>query len=333
MKKYILLVFLIGALLVMGGVYFWWLENTKPVGNDASLQRVIITKGSSAETISKKLKEEGVIRNPLAFKIYVQVTDKADKIQAGEFRLANNLDLSQVVNELQKGPTLLWVTIPEGLRREEIVEKIIIGLELESQIATQFRKEFLELTVRDEGYLFPDTYLFPRDVTAGVARARMLEVFKDQVEVKLQNEIAASRFDMNEILTLASIVERETRTAAERPIVAGIYLNRLEDGMPLQADATVQYAMANVACKNKTDCDWWPTPLLGDLEISSPFNTYKIAGIPPSPIANSGLTAIEAIVSPAETNYYYYIHDSDGNIHYAEDLAGHNENVRKYIGN
>jgi UPF0755 protein len=128
-----------------------------------------------------------------------------------------------------------------------------------------------------------------------------------------------------EAVTLASIIERETKTDAERPIVAGILINRLNAGMPLQVDAAVQYAIG-------TSKDWWPILGLTDLKINSPFNTYKFAGLPPAPIANPGLSSLKAAFAPTATSYWYYIHDSTGQIHYAKTLAEHNANIAKFLG-
>ena len=133
---------------------------------------------------------------------------------------------------------------------------------------------------------------------------------------------------------MASILERETITDEERPVVAGILWKRIENDWLVQADATVQYAIANAKCQKLFDkCkDWWPILTLDDLEIDSPFNSYDKLGLPPTPIANPGLSALNASVNSVESKYWYYIHDPDGVIHYAEDLRGHNLNVRRYLG-
>ena len=131
---------------------------------------------------------------------------------------------------------------------------------------------------------------------------------------------------------MASIIERETKTDEERPVVAGILINRLDIDMGLQADATVQYAAASINCRAEEECNWWPILTKGDLAINSPYNTYRFRGLPPAPIASPGISSLRAAVSPEESDYLYYLHDADGGVHYAETLSEHNENVRIYLG-
>ena len=132
---------------------------------------------------------------------------------------------------------------------------------------------------------------------------------------------------------LASLIERETKTAEERPIVAGILINRLNVGMALQVDAAVQYAIGSTKCTvQSTKCDWWPILTKNDLASASKFNTYKYPGLPPTPIANPGTSSLTAAFNPTGNDYWYYIHDNDGQIHYAKTLSEHNANIAKYLG-
>ena len=134
-------------------------------------------------------------------------------------------------------------------------------------------------------------------------------------------------------MTLASIIERETKGADERPVVAGILLKRLNAGWPLQVDASVQYAVSSSNCRGRIlDCEWWPILTRSDLDIDSRYNTYKYAILPPGPIANPGLTSLQAAVYPQSSDYWYYIHDDKGIIHYAKTHEEHNENVARYLG-
>lgn len=322
MKRLLFLFFTLFALLA--GITFWWYSAVKPVSSDSFLKDFLIVKGSSASQIGNKLEREGFIKSALAFKIYVQVTGKAKRILAGEYRLSPSHSLFKVVGELTRGPVEIWVTIPEGLRREEVVERFIKGLEKKETETPAFRKEFLEVSDGQEGFLFPDTYLFPKDSAASGVVNKMRSTF-DIKTAELNEGIKASELTLREIVILASIIERETRTENERPIVAGVLINRLNIGMGLQADATVQYAVA-------TSSNWWPVLTRDDLATNSPFNTYRFRGLPPAPIANSGLSSLSAAVFPEETDFLYYLHDSKGQAHYAETLAEHNENIRKYLG-
>lgn len=329
MKKYLTLIILF-VLLLIGFSVYWWSSSTKAPSDSESKVRFVIVQGRGASQIANELYKSGLIKSPLAFKFYVQLTGRASKISAGEFEIGQNLSMYEVIQELSGGPLELWVTIPEGLRKEEVVERFITGLEISTDSAEKFRTDFLNNA--KEGYMFPETYLFPRDVSGIVVASRMMELFEDKV-VNINSEIEKSDLSLQEIVTLASIVERETKTNEERPVVAGILMNRLKIGMALQADATAQYAVANVRCFRKTvKCtNWWIPPTLEDLEINSPYNTYKFPGIPPAPIANPGYSSIAGVVNPTITDYLFYIHDPEGNIHYAKTLAEHNQNISKYL--
>lgn len=305
------LIFTISAI----SVFAWWTSSIKAPSSSTTKGRLVINKGASAQQIANKLKSGGFIKSAFAFKIYVQTKGLTTKIPPGKFDLPKNLTLSEIINALQQGPTELWVTIPEGLRREQVVERFIEGLELAAPAALAFRIEFLDQTENLEGYLFPDTYLFPPDVTPSTIIERLTSTF----DTKFTNN---SSLTDKEVVILASIIERETISMEERPIVAGIYLNRLNTGVPMQADATAQYAQGHPG-------NWWAKNI--NLKINSPYNTYLIQGLPPAPIASPGLSSLNAAANPATTDFFYYIHDEDGIIHFAQTLADHNANVREYL--
>ena len=323
---------LILFLLVIGSVV-WWRENSEPVLLEDKQIRFVIPKGRSASEIAGMLYEKGLIKSPLAFKIYVQITGVSKSIQSGEYKLSSSLSLPQIVEVLLSGPVELWVTVPEGLRREEVVERFISSLEMDDILAEKFRKDFLQASKDKEGFLFPDTYLFARTASASAIVDSMSTTFNKKLEED-QKGISESNLTLNEIVTLASIIERETKTDEERPIVAGILLKRLEIGMGLQADATLQYAVASSKLKiqNSKVEKFWEPLTKEDLSINSPYNTYKFKGLPLGPISNPGLSSLKAAIYPQGGEYLYYIHDEEGKIHYASTLSQHNENVRKYLG-
>jgi len=305
MKKIIL--FLLFVPLICIGVGYWFYVNTLAPTSDKSFRDFLIVKGSGASQIGNKLQKEGFIKSALVFKIYVQVTGTASKIQAGEYRLSSSESLFEIVNQLKRGPVEIWVTIPEGLRREEIASRFTSSLGKEEN----FRKELLAFSEGEEGYLFPDTYLFPKTASASAVVDKLTRTFDAKT--------SETNLTRDQVI-LASLIERETKTAEERPIVAGILMNRLGIGMALQVDATIQYAKGN-----------WEPVVSADKNISSPYNTYKFAGLPPGPIASPGLSSLQAAANPADTDYFYYLHDSKGKIYYARTLAAHNENIRKYL--
>ena len=224
MKKLLIplvLLILILGLCILG--FLWWNKNSQKVSDDTRQVDFLVVKGRSASQIGESLYQENLIKDPLAFKIYVQVSGKTAKFQSGQFRISPSYSLLEVVDTLMRPPAELWVTIPEGLRREEVIERFIKALEIKEAEAEAFREEFLSESESLEGFLFPDTYLFPRTVSAKTVVSRMRSTFDLKMKV-LEKDLEASEFTLDEIVILASIVERETRTDEERPVVAGILL-------------------------------------------------------------------------------------------------------------
>lgn len=317
MKKLLISFLFLLASFIFGFVFVY--NQTKPVSNDATPKYFLILKGTNTSQVADNLGKSGLIRNPFLFKAYMQFSGVSKKIQAGQYKLSSNYSLFKTISEINKGPIEIWVTIPEGLRREQIAEKYISVLKPPDPEA--FRSEFLSLTKTKEGYLFPDTYLFPYDATPSVIVSKMLATFDQKISEITQDQ-----------LIVASLLERETVNDVEKVVVAGILYKRFKNSWPLQVDATVQYASATLRCKNNLgDCAWWQTVTKDDLAISSRFNTYKFTGLPPTPIANAGLASLKAAISPEDSPYWFYIHDSSGVIHYARNLEEHNLNIGKYL--
>jgi UPF0755 protein len=317
---------------VFGGIYWWSVNSTAPTESETQVS-VVIPKGYSAMQIANILYDEGLIRNPLAFKIYVQFTGNSNAIQAGEYELPSNLSLPEIISELQKGPVEVWVTIPEGLRSEQVAARFANGLDKNEDEYGVFLDEFMSESVELEGYLFPDTYLFPKTSTATKVVGVLNSTFEAKINSDIKAAIAISPYSIGEIITMASLLERETITEAERPVVAGILWKRLEADWPLQVDAAVQYVVASRKCDvYDVECDWWPDLTKADISLNSPYNTYEYPGLPPSPIANPGLGSITAAATPVESEYWFYIHDGEGKIHYAETIEEHNSNIAKYLG-
>jgi UPF0755 protein len=308
MKKLLIVLCLI--LVGVTGFFTWVYENTKPVSNQNSISSFLILKGAAASVVGNDLQHEGLIRSSLVYKLYLYANNKQRSIVPGEYSLSPNMSLVEIVNQLTKGPQEIWVTIPEGLRREEIAQKFATSFGKDQT----FVDEFLTASSGKEGYLFPDTYLFPKDASPSAVVTKMLDTFDKKVPDITHDQ-----------LVMASLIERETRGAAERPIVAGILYKRIEIGMPLQVDASIQYITGKPG-------NYWPVVLLDDRQIKSAFNTYLNLGLPPAPIANPGLSAMNAAINPQVSDYLYYLHDDKGVIHYAVTLAEHNANIKKYLG-
>jgi len=279
----------------------------------------LINKGEPIRTVATNLKKEGLIRDPLAFFIMVKRQNVEKYIQAGDFRLSTAMSASAILTELQHGTIDVWITIPEGWRKEEI------ALELAKELAIP-ENEFIEHA--QEGYMFPDTYLFPREASGSAVAEKMLSTFDQKVTEPLSNQISSSGFTLNEIITLASIVEREALYDEERPMIASVLINRLNAGQALEVDATIQYIVGYQADEK----DWWKASItVEDKELDSLYNTYKYPGIPPDPIANPGLSSINAVLNPAESDYLYYLHDGDGVVHFATTFQEHQRNIETYL--
>lgn len=323
MDKKIVIRFVVFLLLVgffVGGGLIWWSDAVSPVNpQDTSTKIFVVNQGDGVRTIATRLKAEGIIKDAIGFFLQVRLLNLDEKIQAGDFRLSSSMNAKTVAEELTHGSLDIWVTVLEGWRSEEIALKLAQALSIPE-------KEFL--IVAREGYMYPDTYLLPKDASASSVARIFEKNFERRVTQELRNGIANQGLTLDEGIILASIVEREGRSDEDRPMIAGILLNRLRDDHPLQVDATLQYILGYQA----NEKSWWKKTLYNeDKTRNSPFNTYKNSGLPPAPISNPGLGAIQAVAKPVDTEYYYYLHDPQGGAHYAEDLDQHNENIRKYL--
>lgn len=304
--KRLLLAIGLALLLAIIAISWWKISISSVNPKNTSSQSFIIAKGDGVREIARKLKDAGLVRDQVAFFILIKKLNIERNIQAGSFKLSPAMSAYDVALKLTRGTEDVWVTIPEGWRSEEILE----------YLATQgFNTKDVDWRA-DEGKLFPDTYLIPKESSASAIHDLLRRTFDAKT--------AGLKID-RQTLILASLVEREAKFAADRPLVASVLLNRLNIGMKLDVDATVQYTLGKPG-------NWWPKDLtLDDLKIKSPYNTYLNAGLPPSPIANPGLSVINAVISAPRTDYLYYVSDKTGHLHFASTLDAHNANVAKYI--
>lgn len=316
------------ALALIGIVFFaWFFLATRPVTyKQTQASEFEIQSGWSVDKIGEELSNAKLIRSRSAFKISIVVMGIGNRVQAGFFKLSPNMTVTEIARSLTKASVkVVRVTIPEGLRRQEIaliLDKAFTNIEGENFSPT----DFLTQTEDQEGRLFPDTYDFdPKSVTSvivGRLQSRHKEILAD---------IKVAAKDQDRVTILASLLEREAATAAEMPEIAGVIENRLSAKWPLQIDATIQYAIATARCK-KLDCDWWPKTLTkADLQIKSPYNTYINQGLPPKPISNPGKAALEAAAAPEKTSAWFYLHDLNGVVHFANTIEEHNENICVYL--
>jgi UPF0755 protein len=313
------------AVLVVGGIVGAVVLNSlmQPVNPQASEKvRFVVPQGQSISRIGERLAEAGLVKNPLVFRLLVQRENAAGKIQAGSFLLSASMTPAQLIAEMSKGTDDTWIKLLEGWRREEMAESLA-----KLDLPNYDQQEFLELTDGKEGYLFPDSYLVQKSIdTEGIVDL-LTATFDKKVKTGLAKEIAASGKPLGEIVTMASLLEREAQGAEQMKLVSGVLWNRIDIGMALNVDATLQY----IKGYDKVQQQWWSPPLAVDKELNSPYNTYTNAGMPPAPIANPGLDAIKAALNPSDTDYLYYLHDPKGQIHFAKTLPEHNANVQQYL--
>ncbi|MBI2621086.1 MAG: endolytic transglycosylase MltG [Candidatus Levybacteria bacterium] len=296
----------------------WWVRgNAAANPNDNSPKIFVIEKGQGVRTIARNLKDQGLIKDQVVFFLLTKKLGLDQKIQAGSFRLNPGMRASEIANQLTVGTLDVWVTVPEGQRAGEIGDIL-------EKTMPNYDPSWEAALGKNEGFLFPDTYLFPKDSTVETIIKIMTANFEEKYKTLDTSKVD---FSKEEITTIASLIEREARHDEDRPLVSSVIHNRLGLGMKLDVDATLQYVLGY----QKDQKRWWKEGLTDqDKLIRSPYNTYQVAGLPPGPISNPGLLSLEAAVNPAQTDYLYYITDSTGTNRYAKTFEQHQENIEKY---
>ena len=325
-KRIILYVF--GLVLLSALVSAWVLGDflLQPARKGEGNQVVIIKEGLSMKQVAEELERREILAGKTLFILWARIMGYGRKIKAGEYELSAGMTPTQILDKLTKGLIMTHpVTLPEGLTRMQIAdilsEKGLVG-----------RRAFLSLTEDDgivkkyglsgrnlEGFLYPDTYQFARGLSPGTVIDVMIRRFLELV-APLDEAVKQSGMSLEQVITLASIVEKETGLAMERPLIASVFLNRLKRGMRLESDPTVIYGLSafngNLTRK--------------DLHRPTPYNTYMIRGLPPGPIANPGIAAIKAVLYPAQTKYLYFVSKNDGSHHFSRAFTEHNRAVNYY---
>lgn len=312
-------VMLLGA---AGGSWWAYQEFNTPNTVENSVT-IIVPRGAHIGGIADALSYESLIDYPLLFKVGGRLTGQASSLKAGEYEIIAHASMKDILDLLESGKVIQrQITIREGLTNWEIEQLLMAHEELDKEE---------EILMKTEGMYLPETYSYQKgDSVAGVMN-RMNIALKET----LSNAWAARSPDLplktkEEALILASIIEKETAVASERKKVAGVFINRLRRGIPLQTDPTVIYALTMGKHKNEGKGPLGRRLLKKDLKVNSPYNTYKYAGLPPTPIANAGKAAIEAALNPAHHNYIYFVADGTGGHAFAKTLSEHNNNVARW---
>lgn len=313
--------------IIIGIGFITWQNLIAPVFPDSQEEKIfVIAPGWGVKQIAAELKETGLIKSSLAFQIMVYKLGIGNKIQAGDFRLSPAMSLTEIAEFLTHGTLDVWVTIPEGLRREEIAR--VIANSFTGQKVEFDYQEFVKTTKTIEGNLFPDTYLLPKEASAGA----IAEIFKNTFEQKFSGLILKTDLTKQETVIFASLIEREAKYESDRALIAGILIKRFEQDWPLQVDCAVQYFKGSAICRvDDFDCQWWPSPKPEDLKQESLYNTYKNLGLPPTAICNPGLASLKAAAAPKDSEYWFYLADKTGKTHYAKTYEEHQENIENYL--
>lgn len=290
-----------------------------PISLSNEEKRFVVTLAETDQpAIINRLKNEGLLRSPYAFYVVKNFIAPGKSIEPGAFKLRGDMTLFSLIDTLYYHPYQKWITFPPGLRLEQVAIKLTEKLNW----SEEKKKEFLDNA--SEGYMFPDTYLFNLDFSPKDIAQRMIAQFNEKFDARLQKDLLAEDVRNDTAIKIASLIERESGSLEDKALIAGIIWKRLEIGMPLQIDATIQYALGK-------EEKWWPIVRGSDVKIDSPYNTYKIKGLPPGPIANPSLASIKAAVYPEKTDCLFYLHDHNKQIHCAVTFEEHKENIKKYL--
>ncbi len=339
-SKKIMTILILGLILLGFFSCLWFiLELFKPI--TLKQTHFVIKTGEGINQISYNLYQADIIESRFVFETYVYLKGVEDKFKAGEYNLPRVANIKRLTQIFMIGqPAKEWqLTVPEGwtaqaiahkletlgkFQAEEFLEDVGVGQSNNHFSFDISNYDFLAdkpKTASLEGYLFPDTYRFFSYASVDDVVRKMLNNFNKKLALQMRRDIKKQHKTIFEIITLASIIEREAKFSQDRPIIAGIFWRRLKLGMPLQADSTINYITGK-----KT-----PAVSKEDLNLDTPYNTYKYKGLPPGPISNPGLEAIKAAIYPQQTDYLYFLTDKDGHVHYARTYAEHIKNKNKYL--
>lgn len=331
-KKLIIIGSIVAGICLVLSVFVSYAQSmvTSPNSDDTGSVNFIIESGQGSGDIATNLRDAGLLRNRFIFILYLNYIQAGDNLQAGEYDIPRNLTMVELADYISHGKEAEnKITFPEGWT----LEKMGVRLEANNVVT---KADFLAATKKSydfdflkdkpagvdlEGFLYPDTYIFERDITAEGVVEKMLTNFDKKLTPEVEAKVAASDMNLYQVVTLASVVEREAVSEKDRRLVAGVFLKRLDIGMPLQSDVTVLYALG----RDKGSVS------LADTQVDSPYNTYRVAGLPLGPVCNPSMEAIEAVLNPTKSDYLYFLAAPDGTVYYSSTVEGHNANKANYL--
>lgn len=316
MKKLILIVLVIGILAAAGSGAWVYSDLRKPVAHNKSGKFVEIPKGSTPASIVRKLAAEGIIEHELPLKLYLKATNEGSTLKAGEYDFPSPISPLGVIAKLQQGQRRLnRLTIPEGWTRWDIARAVIQVPQFKNNSEAQILELMNNVSlIKDldphaknlEGFLFPDTYEFPPEMTAPELIDMMVKRFRYVWKPEWKGQAQSLHRSISEIVTIASIIETEAKLDEERPLVASVIYNRLEKEIPLAVDCTIIYA-SKLEGKWRYDGKVYKS----DIERRSPYNTRIFTGLPPGPVSSPGASSLKAALNPAKSDYLYYVRNPD----------------------
>lgn len=333
---------MIGVVVAVGvGIYFFFELGARPSVKDDSVP-FRINKGETIADVANDLHDRNLIRNTFVFRVRARMLNADQKVQAGDFLLRRNMTVDEVLESLSKARLNdREVTIIEGLRLEQIAAIFASKGWDKNKFISAVRDEDWQFGFLNdkppgasvEGFLFPDTYKIPASFDEKQIVEMMLTRFGDQYNATLRQK-AREGPGIYKTVIMASLVEREAAKDDERPVIASVFYNRLVKNMPLETDPTAQYARDTALYQKDQNnfSKWWQPPTKEDLQIASPYNTYKNPGLPPGPICNAGLASLQAATEPYSTEYLYFVAtgDKDGSHAFAKTFEEHQANLKKY---
>lgn len=316
-------------IVIGGGLYLYYSHLISSVNINGKEKIVEIPQGYSLKNIGTLLEKENIIKNSFSFEIFTRLEKKQNALKSGSYLLSPSMNVEEIIEKISNGQVIndnIKVTIPEGFElsmiAERLEEKNLVSREdflNAAQNIADFDYTFLEEIPKDrknplEGYLFPDTYEFSKDATGIQIIEKMLQRFDKAFKEEYYARAKELNMSIDEVVILASVVEREARVSSDRPIIAGVFYNRLKKNMKLESCATVQYVLGERK----------PRLLYSDLEVESQYNTYKHVGLPIGPIASFGEDSLKATLYPEETEYLFFVAKNDGSHVFSQTLNEHN---------
>lgn len=322
------LVIIVAAGVIVGATALWFRDAVYgDVSQPAAPTTYVVPRGATLSEIATGLHDAGILAHPVAFRLLARLRGNEASVQSGQFRFPAHQSSDAILRRLMTGEAdALWVTFPEGFTARQIGERLgaksLVDAHAFDRYAAHTPIDVVGTRAPSlEGYLFPSTYLVPLGSTPARVAHILTEQFFRELPVNAAAKAHALGLTVPQVIALASLIEREAQADDERPLMAGVYYNRLRAGMPLEVDATIEYVFP----------EHHTVITRRDLEIDTPYNTYRHTGLPPTPIANPGKASIDAAFAPVASQFLFYVYKGNGHHAFAKTLEEHNANVERYL--